>query len=570
MKSRLAILALAVICVCACQSKVAPAPADAEYGPYTVQTIIDGVYHIQDYNTSNPAGEEFDAEGNKTHFNNCSDIYLLVGSKEALIIDLSNYVRWADDAEESLRKIVYERTQGKPLTITFTHNHGDHTGMLPAFVQEPGIKFALPRTDFARLRSNYPEEGTEMIGEGHIFDLGGLVVESILVPGHTAGSMVFYLKDKDILFTGDAIGSGHGVWIFDFDGFHNYFFAVPHLVAYVNDPANGVNKDNLQIYGGHYWQKDWLTLPEGREMGMEYLDQMEELVNQIVRGQAACEPSNLGRANLDTYFRNGNAIIAWNTADADRYAKRYAEPIVYHGQDIVFRQIDNHTWEGNGFRGYNESVYIVEGNDKALVIDAGTNIKDLDKIVAGITSKPQMLVLTHVHGDHVGAAGCYPEVYLNAGDMVNVPSNMANYEGEIKYLSDGQVIDLGGREIEVIFTPGHTPGSTTFFDKAAGYGFSGDSFGSTDLLVFTNLSTQLATLRRIEPYMIKNGIKMMYPGHYSGDNPETLQRVRDEIKMIQEVLDGKRKGEVSNRSGLNAIISDYGVRIEYRDPDGIK
>ena len=58
-------------------------PKDVEVGPYTVSVIEDNVYHIQDYNSSNPAGEEFDAEGNKTHFNNCSDIYLIVGEKEA-------------------------------------------------------------------------------------------------------------------------------------------------------------------------------------------------------------------------------------------------------------------------------------------------------------------------------------------------------------------------------------------------------------------------------------------------------------------------------------------------------
>ena len=59
----------------------------------------------------------------------------------------------------------------------------------------------------------------------------------------------------------------------------------------------------------------------------------------------------------------------------------------------------------------------------------------------------------------------------------------------------GEVIDLGGREIEVIFTPGHTAGSATFFDKAKHYGFSGDAFGSTNLLVFTNLSTEMYQLQ---------------------------------------------------------------------------
>ena len=130
--------------------------------------------------------------------------------------------------------------------------------------------------------------------------------------------------------------------------------------------------------------------------------------------------------------------------------------VVYQDDEVVFRQLDEHTWIGNGHRVYNESLYIVEGNEHALLIDAGTHIPELDKIVSKITFKPVTLMATHAHGDHVGGAGPFPEVYLNAGDMPIVPNNLRNYKGQIKYLNDGEVIDLGGREIEVIFTPGHT------------------------------------------------------------------------------------------------------------------
>ena len=139
--------------------------------------------------------------------------------------------------------------------------------------------------------------------------------------------------------------------------------------------------------------------------------------------------------------------------------------VVYQDDEVVFRQLDEHTWIGNGHRVYNESLYLVEGNDRAILIDAGTYIPELDKIVAKITSKPVTMMLTHAHGDHAGGVGPFPEVYLNAGDMPIVPNNMRNYKGQIKYLNDGEVIDLGGREIEVVFTPGHTAGSTTFLTR---------------------------------------------------------------------------------------------------------
>ena len=117
--------------------------------------------------------------------------------------------------------------------------------------------------------------------------------------------------------------------------------------------------------------------------------------------------------------------------------------LVYQDDNVVFRQLDEHTWIGNGHLVYNESLYLVEGNDRALLIDAGTRIPGLDKIVAKITSKPVTMMLTHAHGDHAGGVGPFPEVYLNAGDMTIVPNNMRNYQGQIKYLSDGEVINLG-------------------------------------------------------------------------------------------------------------------------------
>ena len=246
--------------------------------------------------------------------------------------------------------------------------------------------------------------------------------------------------------------------------------------------------------------------------------------------------------------------------------------VVYQDDEVVFRQLDEHTWIGNGHRLYNESLYLIEGNERAILIDAGVYIPDLDKIVAKITSKPVTMMLTHAHGDHVGGVGPFPEVYLNAGDMTIVPNNMRNYKGQIRYLNDGQVIDLGGREIEVIFTPGHTAGSATFFDKAQHYGFSGDAFGSTNLLVFTNLSTEMYTAERIENYMKKNDIRFLFPGHYSGDNLESPQRVTDIKNMCREVLDGVRKPTArnGNNGGMDMMVDDKGVRINFSSRTGMK
>jgi glyoxylase-like metal-dependent hydrolase (beta-lactamase superfamily II) len=242
--------------------------------------------------------------------------------------------------------------------------------------------------------------------------------------------------------------------------------------------------------------------------------------------------------------------------------------VVYEGDDVVFRQIDEHTWVGTGKKMFNESLYLVEGQEKAILIDAGTNIKDLNKIVSSITKKPYKVVATHVHPDHTGSSiDAFPEISINPGDTVLIPQFMPNYKGVVKFLKDGEKIDLGGRELEVVYTPAHTPGSTTFIDKNAGYGFSGDSFGSGNLLLTLDFSTLISTCEKTSALMEKYGIKILYPGHYFGGNEETKKRVNDMIILSKAVLSGKVKGQENTKGwpGLNLIVNDFGVKINFNE-----
>ena len=256
-----------------------------------------------------------------------------------------------------------------------------------------------------------------------------------------------------------------------------------------------------------------------------------------------------------------------SSSSSDVNSRDFRGEIVYQDDEVVFRKIDDHTWIGNGHRTYNESLYLVEGNDRAVLIDAGTRVPGLDKIVAGITSKPVTMMLTHGHGDHVGGAGVFPEIWVASADEGMLRNNLRRFRGQVRTLTDGQVIDLGGRKLEVMFTPGHTSGSVTFFDKENHYGFSGDSFGSTNLLVFDKLSSEVSSAARVERYMKDNDIRFLFPGHYSGDNLESPKRVTDIKNMCQEVLDGKRKPGKSNgnNGGLDLMIEDNGVRISFQN-----
>lgn len=239
----------------------------------------------------------------------------------------------------------------------------------------------------------------------------------------------------------------------------------------------------------------------------------------------------------------------------------FKEKTVFKNDDVEIRQLDEHTWHGNGHQVYNESIYLIEGEKSALLIDAGTRIPGLRKIVEEIVKKPISLVISHGHGDHIGAMNEWEEVWINAADEAILRPGA--YKGKKQYLTDGQVFDLGGRTIEVVFTPGHTPGSTTFIDLEKHYGFSSDAFGSGNLLVFTDLSTQIASCQRMMRFIKKYDIRYFYPGHYWGDNLETPQRVEDIARICEGILDGSLSPTPGDNRSLPNIVNMHGVKVNY-------
>ena len=238
---------------------------------------------------------------------------------------------------------------------------------------------------------------------------------------------------------------------------------------------------------------------------------------------------------------------------------------VYKDENVTFRKMDDHTWVGSGNVMSSETMYIVEGKRKAVLIDAGTVIPGLDKIVAQITNKPVTLILTHVHPDHAGAVECFEEVWINPADTVFIPAFMPNYKGTIKFLEHGQKIKLGGRTLETYFTPGHTPGSTTFLEVGTDHGFSGDSYGNGNLLVFDDFKTLIKMCQESYEYFSNNGYTKFYCGHYFGVNAETLDRIKLIETMAIELLEGKANGtnEGVHGTGMDRVLIRDGFRLNY-------
>jgi len=282
-------------------------------GPYTVYDISRNVYRIEDSNDSNPPGITMGDDGQVTHMNNCSDMYLIVGGEKGLLIDLSNKLETENEANEALRSLVFDRLGGRNLVITVTHRHGDHLGMLPAFVNDPAVTFWIPANEF-RGTDFFQEARTDFFDENESLDLGGgMMINTFEVPGHTAHSTLYFLKGKNIVFTGDAIGSGSGVWLFNEKSFYTYADAIDGLFAYIENTDNQVDKDNLRIYGGHYWQ--------GKEVGDlsgQYIYDMRTLIDKMRTGKAETESMSAPMSFLDTNFKYGTATITWNKKAAEK------------------------------------------------------------------------------------------------------------------------------------------------------------------------------------------------------------------------------------------------------------
>ena len=164
------------------------------------------------------------------------------------------------------------------------------------------------------------------------------------------------------------------------------------------------------------------------------------------------------------------------------------------------------------------TLYLVEGDSAAVLIDTGTSIKDLGGIVSRLTSRPLKVLLTHGHYDHAGNIAPFPEIYMHPADTVLDTPSLKEYKGRIIPLADGDTFELGNRRLDVVHLPGHTPGSVVFIDYDNGMAFTGDAFGSGQLWMQLAPQVPMATLvasscRMIE-LMADRGVDKLYVGHY--------------------------------------------------------
>ena len=193
--------------------------------------------------------------------------------------------------------------------------------------------------------------------------------------------------------------------------------------------------------------------------------------------------------------------------------------------------------------------YVIRGEKAALVIDTGYGTENHKAWVQEYTDLPLILACTHSHFDHVRGNVFYDEVLLHPADH-EIYDMMFDFErcpeefrdlrsGPLVPIEDGQIIDLGGRHIEVIHTPGHTPGSCCFLDIEARILVTGDSvLHDTTWLLFPyslTVEEHNESLKKLAG--LKHRYDYLLTGHTVGLQPTTLL---DELTEASDaILAGK-------------------------------
>lgn len=245
--------------------------------------------------------------------------------------------------------------------------------------------------------------------------------------------------------------------------------------------------------------------------------------------------------------------------------------------------IDSNTYAISEYAHWEEPhSYLLCGEQKALLIDTGLGVANIRDVVDRLTSLPVMVATTHVHWDHIGGhrhfdciavheaekawlAHRFPlplEVVLRnlAGRPCDFPEGFDLGQYQIFrgmpqiILHEGSIIDLGGRKVEVLHTPGHSPGHCCFYESDRRYLYAGDLIYRGCLDAFyptTDPSMFWQSVRKV----CELEVRRVLPGHH------TLELADDLISRIEAAFaDLAERGMLVQGNGLYEY-GDFQIHI---------
>ena len=212
-----------------------------------------------------------------------------------------------------------------------------------------------------------------------------------------------------------------------------------------------------------------------------------------------------------------------------------------------------------------ELCYLVEGSERALLIDGLSGVGSLKAFVRELTELPVTLVITHGHVDHAPAIYEYGEGYIHPDDIALMYSPLHSSEerrlgfalsgkrmGALRTeptiedvipacpvktypVYDGDIFDLGGTSLEVVHVPGHTYGSIALVDKDNRACYTGDCCNVNTLLFLpgsTTIEEYQESLLHFKEH--QKDFDVCWGGHGLGSVPNTV--IDEGIELCGEIL----------------------------------
>ena len=215
--------------------------------------------------------------------------------------------------------------------------------------------------------------------------------------------------------------------------------------------------------------------------------------------------------------------------------------------------INENSWriEDRGVR-----CFLLTGSEKALLIDSGRELHTARDIAESLTDLPVMLLNTHADGDHTGSNEQFESFYMHPDEEAHF--RRGGRGGTIIPVREGDILDLGGRELHIIDLPGHTPGSIAVLDVGNRVLISGDPVQEHGRIFMfgahRNMENYIRSLEHLETFTAE--FDEIWSSH--ADIPILPALIRKLHDGALDVLDGKVAGSPVEVHGNQVIAYDLG------------
>lgn len=227
------------------------------------------------------------------------------------------------------------------------------------------------------------------------------------------------------------------------------------------------------------------------------------------------------------------------------------------------------------------NCYLVVGEERALLIDTGCGIGNLKSTVEQLTALPVDVVLSHYHCDHAGGVGWYENFFVHESDRAFVyrvlssrlaaratvgknvkKSDFAKLPFKPKSVTirNGHVFELGGRNLTVVHTPGHTRGSIVLLDDKHKIMFTGDDTNQFLWMWLPGCTSLKEWLPGAEQILELSKEYTPYCGHGAG--LQTTDQIEQTINCVRGILTSTAKNTLFTKT-VNYPDKSANIQIIY-------